>query len=71
MTYRTAEGDVLDEIAHRLMGAAEHVVQLMEANRHAAGLPVVLPAGIDLAIPVPAAGARETRQPIRLWGGGA
>ena len=71
MTYRTAAGDVLDDIAHRLMGGVEHTLALMEANRHAAGLPLVLPAGIDLVIPAPAAGARETRQPIRLWGDGA
>ena len=68
MIYHTAAGDVMDAVAHRLMGGAEHVVQLLEANPHAAGLPVVLPAGIDLIVPVPAPGARETRQPIRLWG---
>ena len=71
MIYRTAAGDILDDIAQRLMGGAEHVVQLMEANRHVAGLGVVLPAGVDLEVPVPAAGARETREPIRLWGDGA
>ena len=69
MTYRTAAGDVLDDIAHRLMGGTVHTFALITANPHAAGLPLVLPAGIDLTVPVPESSARETRQPIRLWGG--
>lgn len=69
MTYVTAAGDMLDAIAHRLMGGAEHVVLLMEANPHVAGLPPVLPAGLLLDVPVPAAGDAATVTPIRLWGG--
>ena len=67
-TYRTVEGDMLDAVAHRLMGGADRVAALMEANPHVAGLPALLPAGLVLAIPAPAAGPPSPARPIRLWG---
>lgn len=66
--YVTVRGDVLDAIAHRLMGGADRVVALMEANRHAAHLPAVLPAGLTLTIPAVAEAAAPTVAPVRLWG---
>lgn len=67
----TRAGDTLDLVAHRALGGAQHVVALMELNRHVAGLPAVLPAGITLQLPdVPESEAAATVAPVRLWGDG-
>ena len=68
MTYVTIEGDMLDAIAQRLMGDAQLVVTLARANRHVAGLPGVLPAGLVLTIPETGTAELSTETPIRLWG---
>lgn len=60
---------MLDALAHRHLGGADRVVALMEANRHAAGLPALLPAGLTLVLPRPAGGDAPTVAPIRLWSG--
>lgn len=64
--HRTIAGDMIDVVAHRLMGSDAHAASLLEANRHVAGLGPVLPAGLVLAIP-DAPAAPGVRQPIRLW----
>lgn len=64
--YRTIDGDMADALALRLLGSAQHVVLLLEANP---GLPAhgaVLPAGLVLVIPpTPVSTSRST---MRLWG---
>ncbi len=61
---------MLDAIARDTMGGTEHVVALMAANPHVSGLPAVLPAGLELMVPEPAADAATPERPIRLWGRG-
>ncbi|VVE34965.1 tail protein X [Pandoraea fibrosis] len=63
---RTSDGDVLDAIvfAHygHVVGAVEIV---LEANRHLAGMSVVLPAGIEISLPpLP----QRNKPVVRLWG---
>ncbi len=65
-SYRTVEGDVLDEIALRryrvTRGATEAILQ---ANPHLRGQDAVLPAG--LVVTLPSYTPRAERDPVRLW----
>ncbi len=64
--YVTLDGDVLDDVALRMLGSAAQVVRLIEANPHIADGPAVLPAGIVISLPAPVPVAAVPT--IRLWG---
>jgi phage tail protein X len=67
-TYRTAQGDMLDELCERLYGQQSGAVELvLAANPGLAELGPVLP--VDTVIEFPDLPKPATElQPIRLWG---
>ncbi len=67
-TYRTRQGDVVDEIAWKYYGTRDGraVERLLEANPGLADYPERLPAGVIIAmpdLPTPAIGATK----VKLW----
>ena len=66
MTYRTQDGDMLDEIAHTYLGSADGVHALLQANPGLAQFGPVLPAGVLVQIPDITATAPKAT--VRLWG---
>lgn len=63
---RTSDGDVLDAIVFVHYGDVTGAVELvLEANRHLAGMSVVLPAGIEIALPPL---SQRNKPVVRLWG---
>ena len=67
--YRTLYGDALDQIAVAAGGTEADVTRILEANPGLSSQPPVLPAGLVIFVPPPA--AEQVRQPIRLWGAGS
>jgi len=65
-TYRTLDGDMLDAIAHRELGAAAQVVDILAINPHLSAQPPQLPGGLLIVLPAPR--APQTSGRIRLWG---
>lgn len=67
MLVRSLQGDTLSSIAWRHLGQSSGLVeQLLPANPHLADLPPVLPAGIQVRLPILAA-APAAVQAVRLW----
>ena len=68
MTYRTKQGDMLDDICWKFYGASSGMVeQVLESNRaHDLGRFRVFPAGVEISLPdVP---ATPPEKPMtRLW----
>jgi len=67
MTYRSKQNDVLDDVVARYYGDTDNgiVETVLEANPGLADLGPVLPAGIDIELPVrPSAPAKNL---TRLW----
>lgn len=64
--YVTIEGDVLDAIIFRIYGQGPDALSaVMDANPHIRDLPVHLPVGTRIQLPVLRAAAPAKR--IRLW----
>lgn len=63
-TYRTRDGDVLDEICWRFYGRADVVPQVLEANPGLADRGTLFEAGVRIALPDIQPPAR---QPVNLW----
>jgi len=64
--YVTSDGDMLDAICRRELGAEAHVTAVLAANPRLADLGPVYPAGLRITLPDVAA-ATIPRQ-VRLWG---
>ena len=67
-TYKTTDGDVLDDIMFRQYGrqSPEMLAALYAANPHLVELPAILPAGVDVALPAIEQPANR-RQAVALW----
>lgn len=64
--YRTIDGDMLDLICHRELGASAHVPAVLAANPGLAALGPVYSAGVSITLP-DVAEPVATGQ-VRLWG---
>jgi phage tail protein X len=65
--YRTSEGDTVDYICWRHYGrTAETVEAVLAANPGLAARPAILPAGVEIELPVIPEPERQTLP--RLWG---
>lgn len=67
-TYRTRDGDVIDEICKAHYGTEGRVEDVHAANPGLAARGAVLPAGV--LITLPEVTPQTVRRPIRLWGSG-
>ncbi|MFV1464615.1 MULTISPECIES: tail protein X [Phaeobacter] len=65
-TYRTSQGDMIDEICKDHYGHEDMTVAVYEANPGLAQLGPILPKGVLIALPDPA--PATVRKPLRLWG---
>ena len=66
-TYKTRQGDMLDELCQRFYGQQSGAVEaVLAANRDLADLGPVLPVGVTIILPELTQPAAEA-QPIRLW----
>ncbi|MCF6432594.1 tail protein X [Leisingera sp. MMG025] len=65
-TYRTSEGDMVDEICKDHYGREDMAVAVYEANPGLAQLGPILPKGLEITLP--AAQPATVRKPVRLWG---
>lgn len=65
-TYRTTQGDMVDDICKRHYGREDMTVAVYEANPGLAARGPILPLG--LVIELPDAAPAGVRSPIRLWG---
>jgi phage tail protein X len=65
MQTTTRHNDMLDAICHRHYGRVDVVPIVLEANRHLAKQPPVLPDG--LTITLPELGAKPAAPIVRLW----
>ncbi len=65
MIITTRYNDMLDAICHRHYGHVDALPLVLEANRHLASLPPVLPDGVTVTLPE----LRDKPQApiIRLW----
>lgn len=66
--YLTREGEMLDLICHRELGADSYAPQVLDANPRLAELGPVYPAGVALFLPDAAALAPRASARITLWG---
>jgi phage tail protein X len=64
--YSTIDGDMLDLICHRMLGSAQHMPAVLEANPGLAALGPVYPAGLIILLPKLSAPVAQGE--IRLWG---
>ncbi|MCM8533735.1 MAG: tail protein X [Lentisphaeraceae bacterium] len=65
-TYRTKDGDMIDDIAHRYYGSQVGAVEeILKANRELAFQSLLLPAGITIKLPVLEPVIDNDK--IRLW----
>lgn len=67
-TYRSKQGDTLDEIVWRQYGAASSatLVQIMDANPGLADLGPIIPAGVIITLP-DAPETSEIKPGVSLW----
>jgi phage tail protein X len=66
ITYRTKDGDMIDEICWKHYGRQSGAVEaLLEANRGLADAGPMLPAGLVLALPD--LSADKVEPTVRLW----
>ncbi|WP_294948300.1 tail protein X [Sulfurivirga sp.] len=71
MNYVTTDGDMLDEICHRLLGDEHRVVEVLALNPGLADQPVPLPAGVVIELPeaAPAPDALPAKDVVAdVWG---
>ena len=68
LTYKTRDGDVLDQIIWRQYGVVNSamVLQVFDANPSLSNLDAVLPAGIEILLPDIQQPAAETTS-VSLW----
>ncbi len=66
-TYRTSQGDMLDQICKEILGSEAHVPAVLALNPGLAALGPVYPAGLEIRLPDTAPSLRATGE-IRLWG---
>ena len=67
-TVKTRAGDMLDAILWRNRGRTQGLVEETFAlNPGLADLGPVLPAGVEIVLPAPAA-AKPLRETVKLWG---
>lgn len=59
------EGETLDALLWRATGRIDILAAVLDANPHLARLPILLPAGVRIAIPDPP--KTPTRKVVRLW----
>ncbi|MBK1690966.1 tail protein X [Ectothiorhodospira mobilis] len=64
-TYRTVDGEMLDDICWRVYGRESAVPDVLEANRHLADEGPRLPAGT--LVQLPALPEPEAEDAVRLW----
>ena len=65
-TYRTADGDALDQICAREYGRESGVTEkVLEANPHLRAVAHRLPRGLDITLPD--LGPATAPSPVRLW----
>lgn len=68
----TTEGEVLDALCRRELGAERHVGTVLDLNPGLAAFGPVMPAGVGVILPVtPATASGAVATPLRLWGAGA
>ena len=66
-TYKTSQGDMLDEICWRFYGAQSGAVEaVLDANPGLADLGPILPIDTEIVLPELTAPAPEDA-PVRLW----
>ena len=69
MQYQTVDGDMLDDICHRLLGDANRVVEVLELNPGLADQPIPLPAGLVIELPDPAPCVQPVKDVVSdVWG---
>ena len=71
MIYTTTDGDMLDDICHRLLGDEHRVVEVLELNPGLADQPMPLHAGVVIELPdaVPAPDALSVKDVVAdVWG---
>lgn len=69
MQYRTVDGDMLDDICHRLLGDAHRVVEVLELNPGLADRPMPLPSGVVIDLPDPALCVQRVKDAVAdVWG---
>lgn len=69
MIYQTQQGDMIDEICHRVLGDVNQVVAVWERNPQLVDQPLPLPAGILIDLPDPQPPKTEVKQVIAdVWG---
>ena len=69
MQYQTIDGDMLDDICHRLLGDANRVVEVLELNPGLADQPIPLPAGLVIELPDPAPCVQPVKDVVSdVWG---
>lgn len=69
MQYRTENGDMLDDICHRLLGDVHRVVEVLELNPGLADRPIPLPSGVVIELPDPAPCVVQVRDVVSdVWG---
>lgn len=64
-SYRTAPGDMIDEVLWRLTGSSALTEAVLDMNPGLAALGPVLPGDVVVQLPEPAPAV--PRQPVRLW----
>jgi phage tail protein X len=65
LTYRTKEGDMVDEIAFLYYGSETMTLEILKANPFLSDYSDILPAGLLLALPV--ATPAPVVSTIELW----
>lgn len=69
MQYQTINGDMLDDICHRLLGDAHRVVEVLELNPGLADQPVPLPSGVVIELPESAPCVQQVKDVVSdVWG---
>ena len=69
MQYLTINGDMLDDICHRLLGDANRVVEVLELNPGLADQPMPLPTGVVIELPDPAPCVQQVKDVVSdVWG---
>ena len=66
ITYRTKDGDILDDVVFRYYGTTQGTVEkVLEANQNLADIGPIFPVGIEIELPEIKGPMAE--QPVRLW----
>lgn len=65
-TYRTIQGDMVDEICFNHYGSEAMTTAVYEANPGLAALGSILPTGTEITLPK--VKEEPVKSPVRLWG---